>query len=71
MNQKERVLHHLHQGNKITCLDAFSMLGITQIAARIFELKRDGHPISKRNVKIVNQFGESCYVSQYFLQGDS
>ena len=71
MNQKERVLHHLHQGNKITCLDAFSMLGITQIAARIFELKRDGHPISKRNVKIVNQFGESCYVSQYFYLGDS
>lgn len=65
MNQKERVLKHLKQGNSVTCLDAFQILGITQLAARIFELKREGHPIIKSMREVTNRFDEPCHVAEY------
>ena len=39
MTQQERVLEYLQEGKKLTCLNAFNELGITQVAARIYELK--------------------------------
>ena len=43
MSQAERVLQYLEDGNTITTLNAFKELGITRLAARVHELKRDGH----------------------------
>ena len=52
MTQSERVLKYLQDGKKLTCLNAFEELGITQVAARIFELKEKGHEIKKACTKM-------------------
>tara|TARA_B110000967_G_scaffold135685_1_gene138537 strand:- start:410 stop:628 length:219 start_codon:yes stop_codon:yes gene_type:complete len=70
MTQHQRILDHLKDGGRLTCLDAFNQLGITQVATRIFELKREGHPISKRPLKVINRYGESCSVAEYYYKGE-
>lgn len=68
MTQSQRVLQHLEQGKQLTCLNAFQELGITQIAARIFELKREGYPIGTRNIKVTNRYGDEACVVDYYLE---
>jgi hypothetical protein len=68
MTQSQRVLDYLQQGKKLTCLNAFNELGITQVAARIFELKRDGEVILSSRTKVKNRYGEDCIVSEYFME---
>jgi hypothetical protein len=68
MTQANRVLDWLQSGQTITTLDAFRELGITRIAARVFELKKEGHAVSKRTLTVTNRFDEVCHVAEYFLE---
>lgn len=68
MTQHKRVLDYLKGGRKLTCLNAFNELGITQVAARIFELKREGNAILSSRIKVTNQYGETCFVSEYYME---
>ena len=68
MTQVERVLKYLEDGKKLTCLNAFEELGITQVAARIFELKEQGHDIKTTRKKVTNRYYESCSVAEYFME---
>lgn len=68
MTQVERVLKYLEDGKKLTCLNAFEELGITQVAARIFELKEQGHDIKTTRKKVTNRYNESCSVAEYFME---
>lgn len=51
MTQKENILKALENGELITPLDALGRFGCFQLPARIFELKRDGHPIKTKIIK--------------------
>jgi hypothetical protein len=68
MTQSERVLKYLEDGKKLTCLNAFNELGITQVAARIFELKEQGHPIKKKMISVTNRYDEKCSVAEYYME---
>jgi hypothetical protein len=68
MTQLERVLEYLEEGKKLTCLNAFNELGITQVAARIFELKEQGHPIKKKMISVTNRYDEKCSVAEYYME---
>ena len=68
MTQVERVLKYLEDGKRLTCLNAFEELGITQVAARIFELKEQGHDIKTTRKKVTNRYNESCSVAEYFME---
>jgi|TARA_B110000908_G_C10168470_1_gene409616 hypothetical protein len=68
MTQHDRVLEYLNDGKKLTCLNAFSELGITQVASRILELKREGHLILKNNVKVTNRYDEKVTVAEYYME---
>ena len=68
MTQVERVLEYLQEGKKLTCLNAFQELGITQVAARIFELKLKGHEIKTTRKKVVNRYKEICSVAEYYME---
>ena len=46
MTQTEMVLHHLEQRGRLTPLQAMAHSGIMRLAARIGELRRDGHDIA-------------------------
>lgn len=67
MSQAERVLQYLEDGNTITTLNAFKELGITRLAARVHELKRDGHNVKKNTISVTNRFDEKCAVAEYYL----
>lgn len=68
MTQVERVLEYLQEGKKLTCLNAFQELGITQVAARIFELKLKGHDIKTTRKKVTNRYNEICSVAEYYME---
>ena len=68
MTQSERVLKYLEDGKKLTCLNAFEELGITQVAARIFELKEKGHDINTNRRKVTNRYNEICSVAEYYME---
>ena len=70
MSQKNRILQHLQSGNTITTLQAYDQLGVTQLAARVYELRDEGYPIHTKQIKVTNRFHEKCSVSEYYL-GDS
>ena len=50
MTQSEAVLAWLREGNSLTALDALQRFGTLRLGARIYDLKRAGHSISKRMV---------------------
>lgn len=70
MGQRERIIEHFKSGNTITSLEAFSSLGVTQLASRIFDLKQQGYHIDSTRIKVSNRFGEECSVSEYYLVSD-
>jgi hypothetical protein len=49
-SQNERILQHLKKGKKITPLDALEKFGCFRLAARISDLRKDGHLISTENL---------------------
>ena len=59
MTQCERILEYMKQNDGITSMDAF-LLGCTRLAARIADLKKDGHRISAERVT-VNHKTFTCY----------
>jgi hypothetical protein len=68
MTQANRVLDWLESGKTITTLDSFRDLGITRLAARIYELKKEGHTINKRTLTVANRFSEECHIAEYFIE---
>ena len=71
MTQAKRVLDYLESGNTITTLNAFNELGITRLAARIYELKEEGHDVKSKRIKVTNRYNEQCSVSEYFMENDN
>ena len=49
-SQNERILQHLKRGRKITPLDALEKFGCFRLAARISDLRSQGHVISTENM---------------------
>jgi len=68
MTQIQRILNYLEAGNTITTLNAFNELGITRLAARVHELKRQGHPINKKTISVTNRYNEKCSVAEYYME---
>lgn len=51
MSQHEKILNSLKGGGVLTSMRAYVDLGITQLGARVFELKRQGYNINSTPVK--------------------
>jgi len=49
--QTEKVLTHLDERGSLTALQAMDHYGIMRLAARIGELRRDGHDIASESFK--------------------
>lgn len=65
--QKDKVLMYIREFGKITSWDAYSQLGVTQLATRIFELKQDGYVFKKNRVNTLNRFQEKTHYDEYTL----
>ena len=69
MTQNERILAYVKEFGSITTFEAFSELGITRLAARIYELTEEGHDFERETVKSKNRLGESISYTRYSLRG--
>lgn len=50
--QSAMILDHLQRGDGITALDSLRLYGVLRLAARIEELRKDGHIIQTHIVKV-------------------
>lgn len=62
-SQYDAILGHLRAGNTITGLEALDMFGCARLAARIYDLREDGHAI--KSSRVTTSTGKK--VSMYYL----
>jgi len=67
MTQCERILSILESGESITAIDALRELGCFRLAARISDLKNDGHNIVTDSYSYTNRWGEKKTIARYRL----
>lgn len=65
VSQKKMALDYIREFGSITPIDAFRDLGVTRLAAKIFELKKDGHDIEKVIETSKNRFGNRTRYARY------
>lgn len=68
MTQREQIIDYLHQFGSITPMEAFADLGITKLATRISEMRRDGKEFKIESVKSTNRFGKTVRYAKYSLK---
>ena len=66
-SQKQRILEYINKFGSITSLEAYSELGITQLGARLDQLKREGYIFSTEFEKNKNRYGEDVHYKRYRL----
>lgn len=64
MTQIQRVLLFIKEHGSITPFEAFDM-GITRLAACIFEIRRKGITVITEPVETVNRFGDKVRFARY------
>lgn len=69
-SQKQMVLDYIREFGSITPMDAFKDLGVTRLAAKIFELKKDGHDIQTERERGKNRFGHATRYARYSFGRD-
>ena len=67
VTQRDRVLQYIKDFGSITSWEAYSELGITQMGARIFELKDRGYNFEKERVNTKNRYGDQTHFDRYKL----
>ena len=64
-NHKKRVLDAITTHGSISPFYAINQLGNTRLSATIFNLKKEGHVISKEMVSGTNKFGDDIRYAKY------
>lgn len=65
--QKDRIINYIRQFGSISSWEAYSDLGITQLGARIDQLKKEGYEFKSEWVSNTNRFGEKTEYKRYYL----
>ena len=71
MTQCQRVLKYMNDFGSINPQQALFDLGIMRLGARIWDLKRDGHQITRRMVAGKNRYGEPVSYAEYRLENET
>lgn len=66
MTQCEAILDYLKSGHKLTPLKALDYFGTLRLAARINDLKNEGHEILSRPKKVDTRIGKTT-VAEYSM----
>ena len=69
MTQNEEVLKHMRLFGCITSGRAMADYGIARLAARIEELKKEGHDIDTETIRGTSRTGKPVHFAQYRLKG--
>lgn len=70
MTQAERIARYIQEYGSITPMEAFADLGITKLATRISEMKREGYEFDQEIVKGMNRYGENIHFMRYRMKGE-
>ena len=65
MNQRELILEYITRFGSITPMQAFNDLGITKLATRISEMRRDGMEFNIEIVSSKNRFDKTVHYAKY------
>ena len=65
--QRDKVLNYIRRFGFITSWQAYQDLGISQLGARIFELKERGYVFTKTRKNTTNRLGEKTHYDEYRL----
>lgn len=65
MTQAERIEAYINRYGSISPMEAFADLGITKLATRVSEMKKDGYVFEQEYIESKNRFGESVYYMRY------
>ena len=65
MTQKELVLQYIADFGSITPMEAFGDLGITKLATRISEMRKEGKEFKIDMVKRKNRYGKPVRFARY------
>ena len=71
MTQKEMVLNYIADFGSITPMEAFGDLGITKLATRISEMKKEGRQFKIDMVKGKNRYGKTTRYARYSFPDES
>lgn len=64
-SKKKMVLDYIREFGSITPLDASKDLGVTRLAAVVFELKEDGHDMHTERERGKNRYGQPTGHARY------
>ena len=70
LTQCDRIIDYLKRYGSITSWQAYADLGITQLGARIFNLKERGYEFETERVNTKNRMGEKTHYDVYRLKGE-
>lgn len=65
MTQREAIIDYITEFGSITPMEAFSDLGITKLATRVSEMKKDGIILKHEVVKGKNRYGRPMHYMKY------
>ena len=68
MTDSEMVLQYLQDFGSITPLQAHVDLGILKLGARIYDLRKDGYPISTKRHSYTTRYGKKKWYGEYRLE---
>ena len=71
MGQCEQVLQYIKDFGSINPAQAFLDLGCYRLGARIWDLRHQGHQISRRMVTGKNRYGEAVSYAEYRLEDNN
>ena len=67
ITQKDRILEYIRKFGSISSFEAYANLGITQLGARIDQLKKEGYEFKTEWESNTNRFGEKTDYKRYYL----
>lgn len=67
MTQKEMVIDFIMENGSITTWQAFEEFGITRLAARIADIRKDGHEVHSETVQTKNRYGKPSHYTRYWF----
>ena len=72
ITQRPLILKYIKDFGSITPMEAFGDLGITKLATRISEMRKDGMQFKIENVKTKNRYGKTVWFAKYsFLKEET
>ena len=65
MNQREAILKYIEDFGSITPMQAFGDLGVTKLATRISEMRKDGMQFKIETITSKNRYGPTVHFARY------